>query len=118
MAIEEYILTDEHMTMLEACQTDQDWANACDQIKAESPSGCEYPSDWWKRVKQSGLMARVMSRWNGSSELTVVYSGGESFSDLYARDKSDQYTQNGAEYNAMVMSLMDVISESYKNPSK
>ena len=63
-------LTEEEMEMLEACQTAQDWANACDKIK-EARGGVTYPDDWWARVKMTGMMDRIMSRWGEDSELKV-----------------------------------------------
>ena len=57
------------MGMLEACQTAEDWGNACDKIKKSR--GEYYPEDWWARVKMTGMMDRVMSRWGSDSELKV-----------------------------------------------
>jgi len=62
-------LTEEEMGMLEACQTAEDWGNACDKIKKSR--GEYYPEDWWARVKMTGMMDRVMSRWGSDSELKV-----------------------------------------------
>ena len=64
-------ITTEELKTLEACQSNQDWRKACDAIKAVRNQ--EYPDDWWKRVKQTGLMDRIMQRWEGSSELEVIH---------------------------------------------
>lgn len=63
-------ITDEEMAKLEACQTEQDWADACDEIKA-ARGGVQYPDDWWAKVKMSGLMQKIMDRWGESSELQI-----------------------------------------------
>lgn len=63
-------LTEKEIQMLEACQTSQDWSNACDKIK-EARGGIEYPNDWWKRVKATGMMDRIMSRWESDSKLKI-----------------------------------------------
>ena len=62
-------ITDKELRMLEECQTKKAWGKACDNIKGAR--GGQYPDDWWEKVKQSGLMDRIMSRWGASSELTV-----------------------------------------------
>ena len=63
-------LTDEELKNLEACQSGEDWRNACDRIKA---TRCGmYPDDWWDKVKLSGMMDRIMDRWGADSELTVT----------------------------------------------
>jgi hypothetical protein len=63
-------ITDEEVAKLEACQTSEDWANACDEIKA-ARGGVQYPDDWWAKVKTSGMMQRVLNRWGDSAELNV-----------------------------------------------
>lgn len=60
------MITDEELKDLEACQSAQDWRDACDRIKAAR--GGMYPDDWWDKVKLSGMM----DRWGADSELTVT----------------------------------------------
>jgi len=62
-------ITKEELESLEACQTGQDWSDACDAVK-EARNGL-YPSDWWDKVKLSGMMDRVMARWGEDSELKI-----------------------------------------------
>ena len=45
-------ITKEELAMLEACQSAQDWREACDKIK--SVRGQAYPDDWWDKVKLTG----------------------------------------------------------------
>ena len=56
--------------MLEACSSEQDWANACDAVK--NARGGQYPSDWWDKVKLSGMMDRILARWGANSSLTLT----------------------------------------------
>ena len=63
-------LTKQEIEMLEACASPQDWAKACTEIK-KARGGVEYPSDWWKEMKLSGRMDRIMSRWGSASELQI-----------------------------------------------
>ena len=63
-------ITPEELKSLEACHDDADWSKACDAIK-QARQGL-YPDDWWAKVKQSGMMDRIMQRWEGSSELQVL----------------------------------------------
>ena len=62
-------ITTEELQRLEACQTAQDWSDACVAVK-EARSG-QYPPDWWDKVKLSGMMDRVMVRWGEDSELKI-----------------------------------------------
>ena len=62
-------ITDKEIRLLEGCQSAKDWSRACDTIK--SARGGEYPDDWWEKVKMSGMMDRIMSKWGASSELKV-----------------------------------------------
>ena len=64
-------ITDKEIRMLEACQTAKDWGNACEAIK-EARGGAAYPSDWWDKVKMSGMMDRIMSRWGADSKLRTA----------------------------------------------
>ena len=63
-------ITDKELKMLEECQSAEDWGLACDTIK-KARGGVAYPSDWWDKVKLSGMMDRIMSRWGEDSELKV-----------------------------------------------
>ena len=62
-------ITPEELKSLEACHDEADWAKACDAIK-HARQGL-YPDDWWAKVKQSGMMDRIMARWGQDSELKV-----------------------------------------------
>lgn len=62
-------ITQEELSMLEACQSAQDWREACDAIKKSR--GGMYPDDWWDKVKLSGIMDRILARWGDDSEIKV-----------------------------------------------
>lgn len=63
-------ITESELKMLDSCQSATDWSKACSTIKA-SRNG-EYPEDWWKKVKQSGLMDKILARWGAGSDLTIA----------------------------------------------
>jgi len=60
-------ITTLELASLEECQSPAAWRAAADKIKVAR--GGEYPPDWWSRVKESGLMDRVVARWDGDSNL-------------------------------------------------
>lgn len=60
-------ITDEELATLEACQTGEEWNDACDAIKTARNG--RYPEDWWQRVKLSGMMDRILQRWGSDSRL-------------------------------------------------
>jgi|TARA_R110000737_G_scaffold133508_2_gene165037 hypothetical protein len=64
------MITDDELKDLEACQSAQDWRNACDKIKAVRDG--MYPDDWWDKVKLSGMMDRITYKWGANSELTLT----------------------------------------------
>ena len=63
-------ITKEELAMLEACQSANDWSEATKKIK-EAREG-SYPEDWWEKVKTSGMMDRILSRWGESGELKLT----------------------------------------------
>jgi hypothetical protein len=67
-------ITKEEMDALEACKTPEEWGSTCDLIK-DRRNG-QYP-----RMKLSGKMDKIMSRWGGSSELSV--RGFDDATDLF-----------------------------------
>ena len=62
-------ITNEELSMLEACQSAQDWREACDKIKGAREQ-C-YPDDWWNKVKLTGMMDRILARWGEDSKVRV-----------------------------------------------
>lgn len=62
-------ITDQEIEMLEAVQTEDEWNEACDKIKQVRNN--QYPSDWWGKVRMSGLMDRVFARFGATTELSV-----------------------------------------------
>ena len=62
-------ITPNELKSLEACHDPADWSKATDAIK-QARQGL-YPDDWWPKVKQSGMMDRIMQRWGANSELKV-----------------------------------------------
>ncbi len=62
-------ITNEELSMLECCQSAQEWREACDKIK--SVRGQDYPDDWWGKVKLTGMMDRILGRWGDDSELKI-----------------------------------------------
>ena len=77
-------ITPEEIQLLESCRSADDWSAACDLIK-EARGGHAYPPDWWDKVKLSGLMDRILSRWESSSELRVTDLDGK----LHVYDGND-----------------------------
>ncbi len=67
-------LTDTEIEILEACQSDDDWSDATDAIKAARDG--QYPDDWWDRVKLTGMMDRILSRWGQTSAITITHHNG------------------------------------------
>ena len=65
------LITPDEIRLLESCRSADDWRAACDLIK-EARGGHLYPPDWGVEVKLSGLMDRILSRWEASSELRVT----------------------------------------------
>ena len=63
-------ITKEELERLEACQTADEWADACDAVK-DARAG-NYPEDWWPKVKLSGMMDRILERWDETSELKLI----------------------------------------------
>ena len=63
-------ITKEELERLEACQTADEWADACDAVKAARDGN--YPEDWWPKVKLSGMMDRILERWDETSELKLI----------------------------------------------
>jgi len=72
------MITEEELAMLEACQSANDWSEATNKIKCAR--GQAYPEDWWEKVKLSGMMDRILSRWGESGEVKLTTN--DSFSDL------------------------------------
>ena len=62
-------ITNEELSMLEACQSAQEWREACDKIKGAR--GQAYPDDWWNKVKLTGMMDRILARWGDDSKIRV-----------------------------------------------
>lgn len=54
-------ITEQELTSLRNAKSESEWNAACDAIKAARAG--RYPTDWWPKVQQSGLMAEVMRRW-------------------------------------------------------
>ena len=63
-------ITQAELEMLEACQTGDEWDDTCTVIKRAH--GGNYPSDWWAKVKLSGLMDRVLARFGETSDLKIT----------------------------------------------
>ena len=63
-------ITTEELKSLEACQSAQDWSDACDAVK--EARGGHYPDDWWDKVKLSGMMDRILGRWGVDSNIRSV----------------------------------------------
>ena len=62
-------ITERELSMLWDCQSAQDWSTACGKIK--TARGGEYPEDWWKKVKTSGMMDEILARWGRNSSLKI-----------------------------------------------
>lgn len=55
------MLTDKDIEDLKATSCEEQWNAICDRIKAAN--GNAYPTDWFPRVCQSGLMAQTVRSW-------------------------------------------------------
>lgn len=62
-------LTDEEMQMFEEVQTQAEWRAACTKVK-DVRDGL-YPDDWWPRMRLTGKMDEIISRFGGSTEFKV-----------------------------------------------
>lgn len=62
-------LTQRELKMLESCSSEEEWGAACDEIKAARKG--VYPSDWWAKVKLSGMGDRVAARWGGDDKIHI-----------------------------------------------
>ena len=62
-------ITEQELESLEACQSAQDWREACDKIKSIRDQA--YPDDWWDKVKLTGMMERILARWDEDSKLKI-----------------------------------------------
>ncbi len=61
-------ITDEEIQLLETAYTWDSYCDACNTIKKRH--GGHYPQDWWSRVKEPGLLDRVLARF-GLEEYNV-----------------------------------------------
>lgn len=55
------LITQEELDRLSNTKNESEWNDACDAIKKAHNGG--YPSDWWAKVMQSGLAAKVAVKW-------------------------------------------------------
>lgn len=62
-------ITEDELEELERCSSGEEWNAACDTIKRRR--GGHYPRDWWPRVLQSGLAARVMRTFGGDPSIKI-----------------------------------------------
>jgi hypothetical protein len=61
-------ITNEEIAKLEACKSEREWNKVCDEVKAAHGG---YPSDWWPKVMQSGLCARVTAKFGKTDGITI-----------------------------------------------
>ena len=52
-------LTDEEFNRLLNCQTEKEWSEACDAVKA-ARNGL-YPTEWFARMNRAGLMSLIFN---------------------------------------------------------
>jgi hypothetical protein len=58
-------ITEAELATLESAKTDTEWNNACEVIKAARDG--EFPSDWYERVMQAGVLIRFVARYGDST---------------------------------------------------
>ncbi len=63
-------ITPEEVQTLEACTNEEAWNAACSEIKRARGGG--YPTDWWPKVKMSGMMARITARFGKDDKLHMA----------------------------------------------
>lgn len=62
-------ITDEEVEKLKNSQTMVEWDAICDEIK--KARGGQFPTDWWAKVKQSGIIDEATARF-GEGQLTIT----------------------------------------------
>lgn len=95
----------EELDLLERCQTAVEWGEACDTIKENH--GGDYPKNWWEVVKESGMMQKIMDRWDGSAELNLIDLDDSSTSksetgDLFAHRNQTTNKKSNDDYEPEV----------------
>jgi len=55
--------------LMETSQSPEQWDANCDTVK-ERCNG--YPDFWWASIINSGVADKIMSRWGGSTKLTIL----------------------------------------------
>ena len=55
------------LKLMESCQTEKEWNDNCDKVKAANPYGGypDYPNFWFEVILQSGVAYRVLNRIKG-----------------------------------------------------
>lgn len=71
-------LTDTNMKTLNACQCDEDWNTAVENIKKEHGG---YPSDWYARMLATGLMDKITGRFGKAGFAITSFSSGKELAD-------------------------------------
>lgn len=54
-------LTEDEMNILRSTKSEDEWNNACDQVK--KARGGRYPDDWYVKVILSGFLYNLSSTW-------------------------------------------------------
>lgn len=86
-------ITEQELQMLEDCQSKQEWSEACIAVK-DARDG-QYPDDWWDKVKESGMMDRIMARWDETSELKISTHNNKTDALKYLFDNDEDYGHFG-----------------------
>jgi hypothetical protein len=63
-------LTQQEISVLEACKSEEEWDAACLAVKTARAG--HYPSDWWNTMKRSGRMDRIVASFAGSTEIKIT----------------------------------------------
>jgi hypothetical protein len=63
-------ITEAEITMLESCNNEREWDDACDAVKKARDG--QYPSDWWVRVMKSGLATQLATKWNNPRAFDIT----------------------------------------------
>jgi len=60
----------ECVDLLENCDSETDWSNACDLIKKAHSGG--YPDWWYQTVVIDGLINKIRAKWGATGPLIQI----------------------------------------------
>ena len=62
----------EVVNLMKSSKSENEWDANCDKVKA----ACDgYPDFWYSNIVMSGLFNDVSSKWGGTDQIQIYYSG-------------------------------------------